>query len=362
MKIENDLLLCLVRPVTNDEVLTRIRSLLQQQPDWDYLLAIAQEHRVTPVVHDNLKSFSDAMPEEVWTELRKRRRKISEVNFGLTSKLLKLIALLRDHDIPTIAYKGPALAQSAYGDIGLRQFFDLDIMVHKRDVPRVKEIFLANGCQSAWRLTAAQEAAVLRYSYEYPFVCNDRKLLVEVHWDFAEPFFSFAFDFDQMWLRLETVMILGKPLMTLSPEDSLLVLSAHGSKHCWERLGWVCDVAQLLSRRPDLNWELLFERATALGLLRMLLVGLRLASDLLGLQLPAAVAQNMLSQQRIALVAGQLRQGMFGAKSNRSGTIELTRLQLKMRERLKDRFNYCFRLIVMTKLVDSLFMPMGRPR
>ena len=115
------------------------------------------------------------------------------MNFGLTNKLLKIITLLRDQDIPVIAYKGPALAQTAYGDIGLRHFVDLDIMIHKQDVYRVKEVLLADDCQPAWRLTAAQEAAVLRYYYEYPFVCEDRKVLVEVHWDFAEPFFFFRF-------------------------------------------------------------------------------------------------------------------------------------------------------------------------
>lgn len=363
--VEQELLLCLVGPGASEAISGRVSSLLQQPLAWDYLLALAQQHRVTPVLHDHLEAYSEAVPEGTWAELKKRRRRISRTNFGLTSKLLKLLALLREHDIPVISYKGPALAQAAYGDIGRRQFFDLDIMVHKRDVPRVKEVLLANDCQPAWRLTAAQEAAVSRYYYEYPFLCNDGRVLVEVHWDFAEPFFSFTFDFDQLWHRLETVTILGREVTTLSPEDSLLVLCAHGSKHCWERLGWVCDVAQLISRCEDLNWELLVERATALGLLRMLWVGLQLASDLVGLELPVAVAQKMCAQHRMAEVTGQMSRGMFASfasEDKRSGTVEMTRLQLKLRERLKDRLNYCFRLLVMTKLVDSLFMPMGRPR
>lgn len=360
--VEQELLLGLVQPGATGTLSGRLRSLLEQPLDWDYLLALAQQHRVTPVFCDHLEAFSNAVPAANWVELKKRRRLISGTNLGLAGKLLKLLAILHDHEIPVISYKGPALAQAAYGDIGKRQFLDLDIMVHKRDVGRVKELFLAHDCQPAWRLTAAQETAVLRYYYEYSFRCNDRKVLVEVHWDFAEPFFSFAFDLDQLWRRLEMVTILGKPVMTLSAEDSLLVLCAHGGKHCWERLGWVCDVAQLISRRQDLNWKVLIERATALGLQRMLWVGLRLANDLLGLELPVAVAERMRAQPRIEQVAGQMGKGIFASEQKRSGTVEMTRLQLKLRERRKDRLNYCFRLLVMTKLVDSLFMPMGRPR
>ena len=35
----------------------------------------------------------------------------------------------------------------------------------------------------------------------------------------------------------------------LSLENLLLVRCAHGSKHLWERLGWICDVAELIRVR-----------------------------------------------------------------------------------------------------------------
>ena len=88
--------------------------------------------------------------------------------------------------------------------------------------------------------------------------------------------------------------------------------------------------------------------------MRMLWVGLRLAIDMLGLELPAAIEERVLSQSLIADVARQLRLGVFDPEEKPFGSVEMTRLQLKMRERSKDRLNYCFRLIVMTKLIDSL--------
>ena len=172
--------------------------------------------------------FAGKLPESPATKLQQRFRTISFANLALTGKLLKILELFREHHIPAIAYKGPALAQSAYGDITLRQFNDLDILTRKQDVGKIKELMLSNGCQPAWHLTESQEAAVLRLYYEYPFIWSDGAKLIEIHWQFAEPFFSFAFDLDEIWARSESVEIRGNYVCTLSLEDSLLVLCAHG--------------------------------------------------------------------------------------------------------------------------------------
>ena len=190
---EHALLVCSAQPKLTEELSERTRSILRQPLDWNYLINLANEHRVIPALYNRLKDFSEASPAEPMSDLRGRFRQIAATNLALTGKLLKLLALLREHDISAIPYKGPILAQTAYGDIRLRQFIDLDILVQKRDMYKVKVLFLANGCQPGWHLTAAQEEAVLRHYYQYPFLCNDGRVLVEVHWELAEPFFSFAF-------------------------------------------------------------------------------------------------------------------------------------------------------------------------
>lgn len=359
-EVTEELLLRLLRPAGGSE--PGARPLLERAPDWDYLIRLAERHRVVPALSGRLAAFAGEVPEQHVAGLRRRARSVSFTNLALTGKLLRLLALLRERDIPAIPYKGPALAQSAYGDIGLRQFTDLDILVRKRDVYRIKELLVSDGCRPAWLLTPAQEAAVLSHYYEYPFLCNDTGMLVEIHWEFAERFFSFGFDLDQIWERSETVEIQGRTVPTLSPEDSLLVLCAHGSKHFWGRLSWVCDVAQTVSRRQDLDWEALTGRSRALGLRRVLWLGLFLASELLGAELPAEVGKQVRSEPRIRALAERIRLGLFKTAGLEAGQFRATLLQLSMRERVRDKFNHSFRLLVMTKLVDSLFMPMGRPR
>jgi putative nucleotidyltransferase-like protein len=47
----------------------------------------------------------------------------------------------------------------------------------------------------------------------------------------------------------------GQTVMTLSPEDLLVYLCAHGAKHVWEKLIWIVDVAGLINRHSDPDWR-----------------------------------------------------------------------------------------------------------
>ena len=65
----------------------------------------------------------------------------------------------------------------------------------------------------------------------------------------------------------------------MAPEELLIILCVHGSKHAWERLKWVVDVAELL-RSQRLNWKRVFSTATKWKCRRMALLGLAFAMGL----------------------------------------------------------------------------------
>jgi len=66
-------------------------------------------------------------------------------NVFLTNKLFEILNLFKENDILALPFKGPVLAESVYGDISLRKFVDLDILVHKRIGYGVKSFLLTNG-------------------------------------------------------------------------------------------------------------------------------------------------------------------------------------------------------------------------
>ena len=83
----------------------------------------------------------------------------------------------------------------------------------------------------------------------------------------------------------------GTEVKTLSAADLLFSLCVHGSRHLWERLGWICDIAELLARHT-FDWPTLLKRAAQADSDRMFLLGLYLAERLLEAPLPAEVKQR----------------------------------------------------------------------
>jgi Uncharacterised nucleotidyltransferase len=343
---EEEVLLCCARTTKAPEVTARIEALLREGMDWEYLLKTAHVHGMAPLLYWHLDAAHPRLiPESVFDHLHDHFRANSLHNLFLTGELLRLLDTFGAHGIPAVPYKGPALAAYIYGNLALRQFIDLDVMVHRHDVPKAKELLASLGYQPQHRLTRAQEAALLGSRGQYVFMRDDGKGAVELHWEITEHF-SFPLDSERLWRRLEKVPLGGEVVPTLSPEDTLLVLCAHGSKHVWERLAWICDVAELTRACQDMRWEQVLAQASALSGERMLLLGLFLAKDLLGAALPDRVLQRVHADPTVKALAGRIYERLFREANGLDGLFERAYfhpLHLKMQERLPDKIRYCAR-------------------
>ncbi|HEY4978507.1 MAG TPA: nucleotidyltransferase family protein, partial [Candidatus Acidoferrum sp.] len=70
-------------------------------------------------------------------------------------------------------------------------------------------------------------------------------------------------------------------------EDEFTLNSIHGAKHFWERLMWVADIAAIVARHPEIDWQCTAQYANDVGAARMLHVALQLAESLLRVPIPA---------------------------------------------------------------------------
>ena len=91
-------------------------------------------------------------------------------------------------------YKGPALAVQLYGNVALRQFSDLDILVHPRDVLLARDLLLAEGYSPLPPLTEGQQAVLLRTQCNFPFTRESKRMIVELHWTVSAPNFARPFE------------------------------------------------------------------------------------------------------------------------------------------------------------------------
>ncbi len=353
---EEELLICVARRSLDAGTTERLRLLLRERLDWDYLLAIARHHCLVPLLYQHVNSVDrSAIPQQTMIRLERDNLENTKTNLFLTGELLKVLEFLEKDGIQPIPFKGPTLALRAYGDVGLRQFGDLDILVHRKDILKVKELLISRGFKSTLELNRTQQAAQLRFDCAHNFD-NKQGLALDVHWDFVERRFSFDIDVNRMWDRLEPVTISGKQLLTLSAEDLLLILCLHGFTHLWERLGWICDVASLIDSRKDLNWQRVLENATTLGARGILSLGLLLAGDLLDASIPPEVSKSLQPNARVKKLAGQVRGQLFTERSTPAGVFAEAGTLVSLRERRRDRLRSCFRLATTPRSYDWMFL------
>ena len=338
---ESALLLASARASLDAEHRKRIQDLVSQPLDWDLVLQLADRHGLQPLLHSHLNAVCpDAIPAEQRQQLRVAFQRVSALNTLLTHELKKLLALFVDNDVRAVPYKGPALALQLYGNVALRQFSDLDILVHPSDVLRARDLLLAQGYAQLPPLTDGQQAVLLRTQCNLPFTRDRNRMIVELHWTVSAPTFARPFEIDDFWSRLLDAKLETMDIKVPAHEDLLLALCIHGSKHLWERLAWICDIAGLITIRRELKWEELIDRARSTGNERMLFLGLRLAADLLGAPLPKIVESALNADASVAVLARDVVRDLFTPALTRTGMSGYFRFQLRARRRLRDKFNY----------------------
>ena len=347
----NELLICCARTTAGPGVVARLRELAAGDVDWEYFFLLARRHSIIPLVYVQLERHAaDLVPEHVLSKFKKHYIENSARNTVLTAELCRLINSFRDEGIEAIPYKGPILALFAYGDVALRRFVDLDVIVKKFDVLNAREILLASGYTPSKSLSLSQQNVLLRTQHNMQFSRDNHRLIVELHWEVAPHLFASTVNGERLWQDLITLDLKGTQVKTFSAEDLLFSLCVHGSRHLWERLGWICDVAELITRR-QLDWTALLERAASADSERMFLLGVHLAERLLDAPVPVEVKQRCDSDPRLAPLADNIIEHLFNGPTHVPATSrEIFRYNLGVRKTLSARARY---LLYMLRPTDS---------
>src|SRR5687767_2522812 len=335
----DELLLACARTKASPE---RIRSLTETPIDWKYFFLLARRHAIVPLVYKQLKHH--VSPEKL-QQFKKHSLENSARNVVLTAELCRLIKLFSDERIEAVPYKGPILALFAYDDLALRRFVDLDVIVKKQDVARARDLLLADNYALSKPLTNEQQDLLLRTQHNLQFTKDNRRLIVELHWEVAPHLFASTVQSEILWQHLVSFNLNGTTVQTLSADDLLFSLCVHGSRHLWERLGWICDVAELISRR-DLNSTALLDRAAKADSERMFLLGLHLAETLLDAPLPPEVKRRCDADKGLAPLAGKIVEHLFNGPEHVPATPrEIFKYNLGVRKSLSARARYLVHML-----------------
>jgi hypothetical protein len=331
--------------------------------DWSSFLSRVERHYIAPLVQRSLKSLNaPGVSAKVLDTLRVRSKITAFRGEMFAAELVRLCQLFESHGIRTIHYKGAVTAHEFYGSVTLRNFNDLDFLVHPDDLRAVVRLLEQQGYDNSEKLNDEQFTHYVREFKEFLFRRGDISL--EPHWSLAGRRYPFDPDFEGFWNRSRTLILRNSELRVMSLEDSLLVLCLVGAKGRWKRLQMVTDLAACINRFTDSDWERVQQRAVATRTVRILHLGLLLAKELSGATLPPEIELRVYTDQAACQLAQQVTPRLMdGQKKSRwlpDTPSIFSRLLFKQRESSRDQLTYLWHTTTTPDLFHLQRMPLPK--
>lgn len=340
---ENQLILGCAQTSIPSPTVDRLSELLTQPLDWEYVIAVSSRNGLLPLLSRNLiQNFREQLPETIHERLSFFYLSNARENLYLSFKLAEVVSLLENNGIPVLSFKGPTLAIQAYGDPALRHFIDLDILVQPRHFDLAIELLVKNGYLS--EISSGPLKRKLLFftrKKDLSLFSSDRRVRVELHWKLSGSHFSMPFEIDQIWNRMDSLMMGGTPLRVLAFNDLFVYLCLHGARHGWERLAWICDLHELIRRREAANgpidWDELSQHARSYGCEKVVALGLFLVDEFFGLRTGYPDFDKTIANPVYVQIARKVRSKSLSDSSNQIEIGDWYLLHLSLKERRMDK-------------------------
>jgi Uncharacterised nucleotidyltransferase len=320
----------------------QLNRLFGQSLNCSELCLLAEEQGLLPLLSLRLASTDETLiPFGARQKVKDLHRAHVIFSLRLTGELFRLLEHLGAAKIETVVIKGPVLSMRCYGDPGVRQYSDLDLIVRTKDIQHATELMLEFGYEPRIPLQAIASG---RIPGEYVFRRPDTNSIVELHTEHTFRYHPRRLPLEKVLARKTWVSIDHRQVPTLSIEDELVLICIHAAKHLWERLAWVVDIAALLANNPALNWKNVRSAAGEVGAERMLRVGVQLTAELLRAPLSAEMIAYVKSDPAAIKLAGQIADRLAQGGSLEPGILGRAAFRVRMRGGLFEGLSYLLRL------------------
>jgi Uncharacterised nucleotidyltransferase len=276
--------------------------------DWQAFAKACDHHHLAALAFCRVKAMRTPIPPGPLEYLRRRFYEISARNYQLAKEVVDITELFQAHRIPVLAYKGPVVAMAVYGDLTLRQYQDIDLLIHSEHLGKAVRLLTHCGFESAPFSCQPESARQVSRNQEIELLAPQKSYFVDLHWRLAQGRAqAFCPDMEEIWDRAEAMQLPHGRVFAPCREDLFLALCFHGTKHRWARLKWLFDIAEMLRKADNMDWDRIEKTTMRRPLARAALsLAVLLAHDLLDAPLPAAVSRIMHFSERTRTVYSAL--------------------------------------------------------
>ena len=217
-----------------------IREAIGAGPDWTEYLRLVDRHRTPALSWAALKRVPGlAIPESTRKGLQERSDacRIQAVRHSLMQA--EIVKAFDRAGIPVMTLKGTILSLDLYGDVGLRQSNDLDLVVAPDDISRAQACLESLGWHldnTYFPITPRQQERLREAEHHLGFFHSERGGVLELHW---RNHWDMPGEAAAQWARRATSVWQGCSYRVLNPIDLVLYLSSHGGHHAWFRAKWL---------------------------------------------------------------------------------------------------------------------------
>jgi hypothetical protein len=334
-RAEFDLLLACARWDASEKELAIVRARASVAVDWPACLDLMRWHRLIPHAHRTLGAAGASVPAGCAAILQEESIAIAARSLARAQQLTVLLRALGYDGVRAMPFKGPSLSLAAYGELGVRDGVDLDIVVRPDDVDRARATLLRLGYAPSSAMSPTQERTLQRSFGHFVYDAPGDAVKVELHWRFAAQRYPWSMSVEDVLSRASMDVAVGFGAASPDQTDQILLQVMHGTRHQWERLEWLVALVQLLTR-ADADESSLIERASHNESARALQVALRLARDLLGMPLSLQLGA-LADEPGTAARAAQIVRALEGGAASPEDPY---RLNMQMMDRTGDRVRY----------------------
>ena len=272
-------------------------------------------HRLTPIVFHNLAEYAkDVVPPAILLRLEKETAAKGMAALQNLSELLRLQKLFSEAAIDLRILKGIPLAIVAYGDPGLRESGDIDLLIKEKDIAKAHDLLIRQGYlreEPHGELTPRRFEYYVAHFKDFVYYHPVTGHAVELHWRLtrnrAMPGALPANPESSSWVNSGSARI-----HCLGFDDLFLYLCVHGALDGWMRLKALADIVSLCREMPASELERLAEQANRTGVLPELSATLLLANRVFGVN----IASSGMLPASHGTVARILKFSWFAISSN----------------------------------------------
>ncbi len=317
------------------------------QCNWHYLAQLALDQGVTALLGNQFGGKSPAIPSDLADAADTFIDSLRADNEKRTSSFVEVAKSLQLADVPIIPIKGPLLAETAYGDLGCRVFWDFDFLFHKSKIQQLTTALEDIGFSQEVTLSPRQMEAYWAYSGQAVFRRTTDQMALEPHTRFTPATLAVNIDYGHMWNQAIHKEWRGINILTLTPEDEFILLCTHGAKESWCKLKYIADLAFFLRSQPNLNWEVILEHAHSQGILRMVLVAMTILEKMLNYPVPPIVLELKAKDTTTRKIAKQLC--CTQAIRTPISVYKISSYQIASRERITNKFKYIWKTLTIPR-------------